>query len=141
MNRRNFVNVFLGGTLVGTAATLLYPVIRYLLPQEQAEAEAIRATAAKVGELAPNTAKIFKFGSRPAILVNTAGGELKAFAATCTHLSCTVFYEASTESLFCPCHSGRFDLAGHVVGGPPPAPLETYRVEVAGQDIIVSKKA
>jgi len=141
MNRRSFVNVLLGGTLLGAAASLLYPVIRYLLPPRQAEATANEVTAAKTGELAPNTAKIFKFGSSPAILVNTAQGELRAFAATCTHLSCTVFYEASTESLFCPCHNGRFDLAGHVLGGPPPAPLETYEVAVVGQDIVVSKRA
>ncbi|MGB9005775.1 MAG: Rieske 2Fe-2S domain-containing protein [Candidatus Aminicenantales bacterium] len=141
MNRRKFINIFLGGTLAGSAATLLYPVIRYLLPPRQAEATVNRVRAAKTNELAPNTAKIFKFGSQPAVLVNTAQGELKAFAATCTHLSCTVFYEASTESLFCPCHGGRFDLAGHVVAGPPPAPLETYQVEVVGEDIIVSKRA
>lgn len=139
MNRRNFVNLFLGGTLLGTLATLIYPVVRYFLPPKQFEAVVKKATAGKVGELAPNTYKIFKFGSSPAILINTAQGEYKAFSATCTHLSCTVFYEASTESLTCPCHNGRFDLAGHVVSGPPPAPLESYQVEIVGEDILVTK--
>jgi Rieske Fe-S protein len=42
--------------------------------------------------------------------------------------------------MYCPCHNGRFDLAGNVISGPPPAPLEVYQVDVAGEDIIVSKK-
>jgi cytochrome b6-f complex iron-sulfur subunit len=140
MNRRKFVNLFLGGSLLGTIASLLYPVIRYLVPPRQAEAAAKKLAAAKVGEIAPNSAKLFRFGSSPAILVNTAEGELRAFSAVCTHLTCTVNYEADTGTLFCPCHNGRFDLAGNVISGPPPRPLESFQVEVSGSDVYVSRK-
>lgn len=141
MNRRKFVNLFLGGSLVGTAASLLYPVIRYIIPPRLAEAAAKKIAAAKPGELAPNSAKLFKFGSTPALLISTAEGELRAFSAICTHLTCTVQYESDSGTLYCPCHNGRFDLAGNVLSGPPPRPLEEYTVEVAGGDIFVSKKA
>jgi Rieske Fe-S protein len=141
MNRRRFVNLFLGGSVIGTAASLLYPVVRYLIPPRQSEAAAKRVVAAKVGELAPNSAKIFKFGSSPAILIDGADGQLHAFTAVCTHLNCTVRYETDTGTLYCPCHNGRFDLAGNVISGPPPKPLEAYDVEVSGGDIYVSKKA
>jgi len=141
MKRRTFVNLFLGGSLLGTAASLLYPVVRYLIPPRQAEAAAKKIVAAKVGELAPNSAKLFKFGSSPALLINTADGQLRAFSAVCTHLTCTVSYEGDTGTMYCPCHNGRFDLAGNVISGPPPRPLEAYEIEVAGGDILVSKKA
>lgn len=141
MNRRRFVNLFLGGSLLGTLGSLLYPVIRFLIPPRQAEAVAKKIAAAKVGELAPNTAKLFKFGSSPALLINTAEGQLRALSAVCTHLTCTVSYESDTNTLYCPCHNGRFDLSGNVISGPPPRPLETYEIEVAGGDIFVSKKA
>ena len=141
MNRRKFVNWFLGGSILGTAASLLYPLVRYLIPPRQAEAAAKRVAAAKVGELAPNSAKLFRFGSTPAILIQTAGGELRAFSAVCTHLTCTVDYESDTGTLFCPCHNGRFDLAGNVLSGPPPRPLDIYDVEVSGEDIFVSRKS
>jgi len=141
MNRRTFINGFLGGSLLATIAAFLYPVVRYILPPKQAEAGQKRVAAAKVGDLAPNSAKIFKFGSSPAILINTQDGKLLAFSAVCTHLTCTVTYQYDTGTMFCPCHNGRFDLAGNVISGPPPAPLETYNVEVAGEDIFVSKKA
>lgn len=140
MNRRRFVNFFLGGSLLGTAASLLYPLIRYLIPPRQAEATAKRVVAAKVGELAPNSAKLFRFGSSPALLIHTADGELRAFSAICTHLTCTVNYEGETGTLYCPCHNGRFDLAGNVLSGPPPRPLHTFKVEVSGEDIFVSRE-
>jgi cytochrome b6-f complex iron-sulfur subunit len=140
MNRRAFVNLFLGGSLLGTFVSFLYPVIRYLIPPRQAEAVVKRILAAKAGELAPNSAKFFRFGSTAAVLVNTSDGQLRAFSAVCTHLTCTVNYEGDTGTLFCPCHNGRFDLAGNVISGPPPKPLESYEVEVSDGDVYVSRK-
>lgn len=140
MNRRRFVNLFLGGSLLGTTVSFLYPLIRYLIPPRQAEAAAKKVLAAKAGELAPNSAKLFRFGSSPALLINTADGELRAFSAICTHLTCTVNYEGETGTIYCPCHNGRFDLAGNVLSGPPPRPLDAYEVEVSGGDIYVSRK-
>ncbi len=141
MKRRNFVNYFLGGSLAATVLAFLYPIIRFILPPSQAEAVAKRVAAAKVGELTPNSFKIFKFGASPGILVNTQDGQIVALSAVCTHLTCTVRYESDSGTLFCPCHNGRFDLAGNVISGPPPAPLETYKVEISGEEIFVSKKA
>lgn len=140
MNRRKFINFFLGGSLIGTFIAFLYPIISYLLPTKQTEVIIKKTTAAKLGQLAPNTSKIFKFGNYPGILINTSGGELRAFSAICTHLTCTVIYESDTGTILCPCHNGRFDLSGNVISGPPPAPLESYNVEISGEDIVVAKK-
>lgn len=140
MTRRRFVDIFLGGALIGTVASFLYPVLRYLIPPRQAEALLNRIAAAKTGELAPNTWKLVKFGSTPALLISTPDGELRAFSAVCTHLTCTVNYDGETETLFCPCHNGRFDLAGNVISGPPPRPLEAFQVEISGSEIYISKK-
>lgn len=141
MKRRNFINFFLGGSLAGTIIAFLYPVIRYIIPARQTEAVIKKVPAAKVGELAPNTHKIFKFGTSPGILINTKEGELVAFSAICTHLTCTVLYESDSETIICPCHNGKFDLSGNVISGPPPSPLESYNVEISGDDIIVSKRS
>lgn len=139
MNRRRFIDFFLGASLTGTIVTLLYPVVRYILPTKQRETGINTVSAAKVDELAPNTHKIFKFGTVPGILIHTKEGEFRAFSAVCTHLTCTVIYENDTETILCPCHNGRFDLSGKVISGPPPAPLESYKVEISGEDIIVSR--
>jgi cytochrome b6-f complex iron-sulfur subunit len=141
MKRRTFANLFLGGSLVGAIASFLYPVIRYLIPPKQSESRIQSTVAAKAGELAPNSAKLFKFGSVPGILIYTTGGDFRAFVATCTHLTCTVVYREDAEVLFCPCHNGKFDLNGNVISGPPPAPLESLEAKVVGEDIIVSRKS
>jgi cytochrome b6-f complex iron-sulfur subunit len=141
MKRRKFIDLFLGGSFLATLGAFLYPVIRYALPTKHTEAVQKTVAAAKVGDLVPNSAKIFKFGSVPAILIHTQDGKLLAFSATCTHLTCTVTYETDTTTLFCPCHNGRFDMAGNVISGPPPSPLESYDVEIVGEDILVSKRA
>ena len=141
MKRRNFLDIFFGGSLLATIAAFVYPVVRYVLPSKRTAVVENSVAAAKVGELPPNAAKVFKFGSAPAVLINTAEGTLVALSAICTHLTCTVRYDGETGTLFCPCHNGRFDLSGNVLSGPPPRPLETFTVEVSGPDIIVSRKS
>lgn len=141
MKRRSFVDLFLGGSLLATIAAFVYPVVRYILPSRSGGGGVQNSiVAAKAGDLPPNAARVFKFGSTTAILVNTPEGKLVALSAVCTHLTCTVRFDPDTETLFCPCHNGRFDLGGNVLSGPPPRPLETYAVEVAGADIVVSRK-
>jgi Rieske Fe-S protein len=95
--------------------------------------------ACRDGELRPNEGRIFPFGGRAAIVVRTEEGEYRAFSATCTHLNCTVQYRPDLKQIWCACHNGSSDLAGKNVAGPPPRPLETYRVDVAGGEVVVSK--
>jgi Rieske Fe-S protein len=67
----------------------------------------------------------------PAFIARDAGG-LYALTATCTHRGCGVTAQGSgaTASLFCPCHGSSFDRNGAVTGGPAPAPLAHFAVEV-----------
>ena len=116
-----------------------YPILRYITPPKGTESAATSVVAAKVGELARNSGKIFKFGDKPGILINDLSGELSAFNAVCTHLNCTVQYDPEAKCIWCACHNGRFDLKGRVISGPPPRPLEKYNVNIRGEDIVVSK--
>jgi len=45
-------------------------------------------------------------------------------SATCSHLGCLVNYNKEKREFVCPCHGGRYDLAGKNIAGPPPAPLK-----------------
>jgi hypothetical protein len=71
--------------------------------------------------------------------VRTAAGDLKAFSATCTHLDCTVQYKNDQGILWCACHNGKYDLNGRNISGPPPRPLDSFRVVVQGEEVLVSK--
>jgi len=141
-NRRRFINWFLGTSAGAFLLSVLYPVSRYLVPPEVGESTAGTVTLSiKPEDVKPNTGQIFKFGSRPGILIRTSAGELRAFSAVCTHLNCTVQYRSDLSQIWCACHNGHYDLRGKNVAGPPPRPLEPFTVNARGNQIVVSKSA
>lgn len=139
VTRRSLANYLVGAGLAALAGTILYPVVRYLIPPPVREVAAGSLVAAKVGELQSNSGKVFLFGGKPAILVHTEEGAYRAFSAVCTHLSCTVQYRADVGHIWCACHDGHFDLNGQVLAGPPPRPLAAFSVTVKGDDIVVTR--
>jgi Rieske Fe-S protein len=138
-NRRNLLNYLLGTGTVATLAAILYPVIRFMVPPRVVESSASSVVAAKTSEIRPNQGLIFKFGSKPGILIETTAGDYRAFSAVCTHLACTVQYKPDESLIWCACHNGRYDLNGKNISGPPPRPLEEYKVNVRGDEIVVSR--
>lgn len=138
-DRRGFLDNLLGAGFVSTVVAMAYPVWRYLIPPASGEPVIQSVVAAQGAELKPNSGTLFKFGSRPGLLVRTPDGELQAFNAICTHLDCTVQYKADTSQIWCACHNGLYDLSGNVVSGPPPRPLERFVVNLRGDDIVVSR--
>jgi len=138
--RRRFVEVLLGGGFLATAVAFIYPVWRYLVPPKTADLGGDSVVAGRVGELKPNSGKIFRFGSRPGLLIRTASGEYRAMSATCTHLSCTVQYRDDLREVWCACHNGKYNLDGRNISGPPPRPLEAFDVQVRGEEVFVRRR-
>ena len=138
-NRRRFLDSLLATGFVSTVVAMAYPVWRYLIPPASAEPATHSVVAAQASQVGPNSGMLFKFGSKPGILIRTPEGELQAFSAVCTHLDCTVQYKSDTSQLWCACHNGVYDLAGNVVSGPPPRPLERLVVNQRGEDVVVSR--
>ena len=136
---RRWINALLASGFMASIVSILYPVIRFVIPVEVVESTSRSVVAAKVGELKRNSSKIFKFGSKPALLLHTAADEWKAFMATCTHLNCTVQYRDDLRQIWCACHGGMYDLQGRNVSGPPPRPLDPLQVRVQGEDVIVTR--
>ena len=137
--RRNFLNYLLGTTAGAFLVTVFYPVVKFLVPPKAAEPAPKTVIAGKVGELESNSGKIFKFGTKPGILINTPEGELRAFTAICTHLECTVQYRSDYEHIWCACHNGHYDLSGRNISGPPPRPLTEFKLNIRDDEIFVSK--
>jgi cytochrome b6-f complex iron-sulfur subunit len=137
--RRHFVEAFLGVGVVASLVSFLYPVLAYLIPPPATELASDTVLAGKTGDLKPNTGKVFRFGSRPALLILTADGTYHAVSAVCTHLGCTVQYRPDVRSIWCACHNGMYDVSGRNISGPPPRPLEAYDVFLKGDDIYVRR--
>jgi cytochrome b6-f complex iron-sulfur subunit len=139
VNRRGFLDAILGTGFVSTIVAMAYPVWRYLIPPVSGEPATQSVVAAQASAIKPNSGLIFKFGSKPGLLIRNPDGELAAFSAVCTHLECTVQYKPDTSQLWCACHNGLYDLSGSVVSGPPPRPLERLTVNQRGDDVVVSR--
>lgn len=140
-NRRTAISWLLGGGAIASLGSFFYPVARFLLPPQVTEAAINEVSGGKVQDLKPNSGKIVKFGTKPALLVRVSETEWKAFSAVCTHLNCTVQYRDSTQQIWCACHNGTYDMSGRVVSGPPPNPLEEYAVNLRGDEVVISKRA
>ncbi len=139
--RRLLMRTLLGTGFTSSILSFLYRAIRFMWPPAVSESAVNEAPAGKATDLRPNSGRIFKFGARPGILVRTESGEFRAFSAICTHLNCTVQYRPERHDIWCACHNGIYDLNGRVIGGPPPRPLEEFKVNIRGEDIVVSKQA
>jgi len=138
--KRDFLKYLLGGGLVAWAVAVLYPLFAYLRPPVQAEVDVSSVNAGKLSTFEKDSGTIVRFGNKPVILIRSSAGELRAFSATCTHLDCTVQYRKDMGVIWCACHNGKYDLNGSNIAGPPPRPLDEYRVVVRGDDILISKK-
>jgi Rieske Fe-S protein len=139
-SRRRAIELFLGGGVLASLASFLYPVLRYFVPPAVIDLGGDEVVASKLGEMRPNSGKIFRFGSRPGLLILNSDGTYRALSAICTHLGCTVQYRPDLREIWCPCHNGIYNLNGGNVSGPPPRPLTVFDVHQRGDEIVVSRK-
>jgi Rieske Fe-S protein len=139
-SRRRAIEIFLGGGILASLASFLYPVMRYFVPPPVVDLGGDEVVAAKVGDLKPNSGEIFRFGSRPGLLILENDGTYRALSATCTHLGCTVQYRPDLREIWCPCHNGIYNLNGANISGPPPRPLTVFDVHLRGDEIVVNRK-
>ncbi|MBC8870260.1 MAG: ubiquinol-cytochrome c reductase iron-sulfur subunit [Planctomycetes bacterium] len=147
-SRRGWLLRILQGSVAVTLAAVFYPVVRFLWPRPATSSGELEVAAPyRVDELRPDAQgkwpSPFNFGGKPCLVIRTPDDEIKAFNAICTHVDCTVEYRAEDGDIFCNCHNGVYDLNGRNVSGPPPRPLEVYKVTLRGEsgkeEIIVSR--
>ncbi len=140
-SKRNFLKYIFSGSIVALFGSILYPILAYLIPPKQREVIVSNVKAGKLIDIEKDSGRIIKFGRKPVILIRTSKGDLKAFSATCTHLDCTVQYRKDMGMIWCACHNGKYDLNGRNVSGPPPRPLDEFKVIVQGEEVFITKKS
>lgn len=138
ISRRGLLKyVLLGVSAAVTAGGVLTPVVAYLWPPKQAAAAGGGPVAvAATTELPLGKGGVFSVANKPVLVIHTQDG-YRALSAVCTHLGCIVAWNEQRGVIACPCHAAFFSTNGDVISGPPPVPLETYRVQVEGDQIYV----
>ena len=140
--RRNFMAALIGGASAAYAAGLGYVIFRYLTTGIEADPSALlkKIKVEGAGDLSANSSMMFKFGSKPAVLIKDDQGQLHAYSAVCKHLGCTVSYQPEKRQIYCACHGGVYDpITGKNVSGPPPEPLDSFKVLAENDGIYVER--
>lgn len=111
--------------------------IRYMVPRTRKK-EFVDVLVSNLGQLAPGQAREFIDGrGRKGIIINHAG-QVKAFSKICTHLGCEIEWNDQSKHFYCPCHEGFFAADGRNIKGPPPRPLDEFKVTLKDENIYVA---
>jgi cytochrome b6-f complex iron-sulfur subunit len=127
--RRAFLKNFaIIGTLFVAIGMFFRNLWEYIYPPKEKK-KYHKYLVAKIDSVPVGKAKEIKLGKTPVFVVHLPDG-YRVFSGICTHLGCIVRWEEEKQRFFCPCHKGIYDKTGKVIGGPPPRPLDQYKVEV-----------
>lgn len=143
MPRRSFLKKLIGGVLGLTAVVFSVPALKYLMPEVKSGGENILTNAdgkpIPESEIKEGSSFIGLSGFGPTIVIRR-DGKLRALSAVCTHLGCLVKWVPTEDIFFCPCHSGKFDVNGVNISGPPPSPLAMYNAEINKEGYVTLNK-
>jgi glycine/D-amino acid oxidase-like deaminating enzyme/nitrite reductase/ring-hydroxylating ferredoxin subunit len=82
----------------------------------------------ELAALAPGEAKVVKYNDQSLALYKDDGGNLHAVNPACTHMKCSVAWNAAEKSWDCPCHGARYSFDGEVLTGPANKDLEPVEI-------------
>jgi cytochrome b6-f complex iron-sulfur subunit len=137
--REFFANVFLGLAGVLGAATLAQRFFAFLSPPAPPEREV--EVAAIALESIPDGGGTVVHLPGGHVAIERRGGTVQAFSAVCTHLGCVIQWQPLREQAwYCPCHHGRYDRGGRVLGGPPPRPLAPIQASIRDGQVMLKLK-
>jgi Rieske Fe-S protein len=92
-----------------------------------------------VDEIAPGDGAIVRRGVHRIAAYRDPQGMLHEMNARCTHLGCSVRWNATERSWDCPCHGSRFDALGEVLSGPAVAALKPME-NPSGDDVRIARQ-
>lgn len=76
--------------------------------------------------------------ANPIIIARVDDRTFAALDALCTHMQCTVAYNALNITLDCPCHASSYEIDGRVIGGPAILPLRSFTASSDGTNLTIA---
>ena len=136
ISRRRLIGYAWIGAGVIVLGELIFGTLAFLWPRRKGpKVETVfiagKVTDFKVGEIIP-------FRKERTFILRTEGGFL-AISAICTHLNCIVNWNEMLKKFECPCHGAKFNQNGEVLEGPPPRPLNLYKLQIVAGNVVVDR--
>lgn len=134
--RRDFLQKFgIFGTLFISMGIFTRNIMVYIFPVRKKKTYH-KYLVSRQNDLIFGEAIKITISGKPVFVIRLEDG-YKVFSGICSHLGCIIKWESNHDRFYCPCHQGVFAKDGQVVSGPPPKPLEEYRVKEEGKLIFV----
>ena len=115
------------GELIGGTFAFLWP------RRKEGKGEKV-FVAGKVSDFEVD--KVAYFRKEKTFVLRLEGGFL-AFSAICPHLRCIVNWDEMSRKFDCSCHGAKFNRNGEVLEGPPPRPLDLYKLQVVEGKLVI----
>jgi cytochrome b6-f complex iron-sulfur subunit len=133
--RRLMAYAWIGAATI-VIGELIFGTFAFLWPRrKEGKGEKVfiagKVTDFKVGE-------VIYFRKERTFIQRLEGGFL-AFSAVCPHLRCIVNWNGMLRKFECPCHGAKFNQNGEVLEGPPPRPLDLYKLQIAAGNVVVDR--
>jgi nucleotide-binding universal stress UspA family protein/nitrite reductase/ring-hydroxylating ferredoxin subunit len=109
--------------MAGAKAALLGSVPRDVAENAPCDVLVARTIAQSLSEIEPGEGGIVATGDHKVAVYRDPKGRATTLSAKCTHMGCTVKWNAAEKTWDCPCHGSRFAPTGEVVNGPAERPL------------------
>jgi menaquinol-cytochrome c reductase iron-sulfur subunit len=149
VSRRTFLNYVVGGIGGLIAAAIAVPLVSYFLAPAFKKNTPLLTPIGRAEDIPKGKPTFITYEqrirdgwyvttlSKGAWVLTMDGKEFTVYDPKCTHLNCPFYWDDQKKEFFCPCHGGRFDIDGNVVGGPPPRPLDRLAVEIQQGNILI----
>jgi len=129
--RRTFLNrlwLGIGGLAVVESLALVATFLRPRPAPALADAADPVVVAGPVESFEPGSVTAFVQGRF--YLSRLDDGGFLALSRSCTHLSCSVPWNADEQRFVCPCHASAFDRRGDVLQPPAPRAMDLFEVVI-----------
>ena len=74
----------------------------------------------------------------PIVIARVDDQTFAVLDAICTHMQCTVAYNALNITFDCPCHQSTYEIDGSVIGGPAVRPLKRFTAHSDGTSLTIT---
>ncbi|MBF0606688.1 MAG: ubiquinol-cytochrome c reductase iron-sulfur subunit [Candidatus Magnetobacterium sp. LHC-1] len=124
MKRRDFLRRVVKAVLVSTALISSSLAALFIYPARVRQKEITMYECLSEEELPRRGVRRLDIeldakGRRAAVFIVAHADKRFALSPVCTHLGCLVTFSRHKNAFICPCHGGRYDVEGNVIGGPP----------------------
>ncbi len=136
ISRRRFLAYAWIGAAAIVVGELIFGTLAFLWPRRKGPKVETVFVAGKVSDF--KVGQVTPFRKERAFILRTEGGFL-AISGVCTHLHCIVNWNEVLKKFECPCHGAKFNQTGEVLEGPPPRPLDLYKVQVVAGNVVIDR--